>query len=346
MGATSMVGESPARKPGIKDVAKAAGVSVGTVSNVLNAPQRVSPEVQERVRAAIMTLGYVRNAAASTLRRGVSPLVGVVVLDITNPFFLEAAGAMEEAFDKEDLIMALSSSRADKERERRTLRTLNSQAVRGVILTPTDPELTTARELAAGGTPVILFDVASDDPQFSGISVDDTAGAATAVSHLIELGHKDILFINGPKGPHQSTDRLTGALRAVADHPGIGVRLTTIHADAFRGDAAARALLDYLTVVDTPPTGLFCAADVMAFGAMTTLHNLGLEVPGDVSIVGFDDIALSAQSSIPLTTIRQPMDEIGRRAAEMLINTPNQIVHERYVPTLQIRDSTAPPNAS
>lgn len=354
------------RAPRVKDVARLAGVSVGTVSNVLNGRDTVRPDIRERVEAAIDSLSYVPNPTAQALRTGVRRLVGVAVLDITNPFFMEAAAGVERRLDRDGLIMALSSTRADPQEEARLLRTLSAQAVRGILLTPSDTDLRVAREVAARGTQVVLFDMPDAPEDFSSVAVDDRAGAGIAVEHLLRLGHHRLLFLNGPHQVRQSRDRASG-VRAAIERGTQDVTLDTVEVADYTAEAGRHSMGDLLESAGIPapqgtdgvnegggplsppvlppgfPTGVFCANDLIAFGAMTALRDAGVRIPQDVSIVGFDDISVASQMSVPLTTVRQPMLELGWAAADLLLRADRHPHHQKFRPELVVRASTGAP---
>ena len=343
---------APRKAPGVKDVAALAGVSVGSVSNVINRRESVRPDVRERVEAAIAQLGYKPNPTAQALRRGTSPLVGVAVFDLTNPFFMEAAAAMERVLSREGYIMTLSSTHASVREERDLLEALGRQAVRGVLLTPADSSHEAATRLVEEGTPVVLFDAAEAPEGLPSVSIDDRAGAALAIEHLLALGHQRICFLNGPADMRQSVQRLAGVRDAVEHWQRLtgsdNVRLTVRNAEAYTAQAGyaatEEAIAEARAASEGAPTAVFCANDLLAVGVMSALRVAGISVPGDVSVIGFDDIPLAAQMPVPLTTIRQPMDELGAAAAELLLSgadAPTQ--HQTFSPVLTIRESTAKP---
>lgn len=358
----------PVKAPSVKDVARLADVSVGTVSNVLNGRDSVRPAIRARVEAAIDELGFVPNPTAQALRTGMRPLVGVAVLDIANPFFMEAAAGVERRLDQDGCVMALSSTRSDTEEEARVLRTLAGQGVRGILLTPTDPELAVAHEVVARGTQVVLFDYPGAPQDMSSVSVDDRAGARLAVSHLLDLGHRTIGFLNGPHHVRQARDRAAGAHQAVdafeqpvslrmveldaftaeAGRNGMRALLTGAHVRAFTGTNgldATGAPLSPPTLPRDFPTAFFCANDLIAFGVMTALRDSGVRIPQDVSLIGFDDISVASQMSVPLTTVRQPMAELGWAAADLLLGEDREIQHQSFYPDLVVRHSTGAPRA-
>lgn len=344
---------APRKAPGVKDVAALAGVSVGSVSNVINRRESVRPDVRERVEAAIAQLGYKPNPTAQALRRGTSPLVGVAVFDLTNPFFMEAAAAMERVLAREGYIMTLSSTHASVREERDLLEALGRQAVRGVLLTPADSSHEAATRLVEEGTPVVLFD-ATDAPEgLPSVSIDDRAGAALAIEHLLALGHQRICFLNGPADMRQSLQRLAGVRDAIEHWQRLtgsdNVQLTVHNAEAYTAQAGYAATEETIAEAQaasegSAPTAVFCANDLLAVGVMSALRVAGVSIPGDVSVIGFDDIPLAAQMPVPLTTIRQPMDELGAAAAELLLSGPDAPTqHQTFSPVLTIRESTARP---
>lgn len=343
----------PRKAPGVKDVAALAGVSVGSVSNVINRRDSVRPDVRERVEAAIAKLGYKPNPTAQALRRGTSPLVGVAVFDLTNPFFMEAAAAMERVLSREGYIMTLSSTHASVQEERDLLEALGRQAVRGVLLTPADSTHEAATRLVEEGTPVVLFDAADAPEGLPSVSIDDRAGAALAIEHLLALGHERICFLNGPADMRQSVQRLAGVRDAIEHWQHLtgsdSVQLSVYNAQAYTAQAGYAATENAVTEARAAsnganPTAVFCANDLLAVGVMSALRGAGISIPNDVSVIGFDDIPLAAQMPVPLTTIRQPMDELGAAAAELLLSGPDAPTqHQTFSPVLTIRESTARP---
>lgn len=331
------------RRPNIRDVAETAGVSVGTVSHALNHPERVSPTTLDRITQAIDDLGFVRNATARQLRRGSSPTVGVIVTEISNPFFVEAAEAMERRIRDEECLMMLASTHGDPTTEARLLRHYQEQNVRGVLLTPVDDDISAAEELVAAGIPVVLFDDRHGSDLVSSVASDDVDGAASAVGHLLDLGHRRIGFLNGPSEIHQARDRLTGAREAYVrrgldpDRDGLHV----VHLPRFDADAGAAGTARLLRSSGEPFTAVFCANDLMAVGAYRVLAQHDVAVPEQMSVVGYDDITLAAQLNVPLTTVRQPMDRIGWTAADLLFRGEERTTHLLFQPELVIRSSTA-----
>ncbi len=328
------------RGPSIKDVAKAAGVSVGTVSNVLNHPDIVSAAAKQRVDDAIAQLGFVPSDTGRSLRAGKSRLVGVIVLNIANPFFSEAARAIENRLAMEQLYPMVCSSDGDPEKENSLLQQLASLQVRGVILVPSAQAATNIRVLQKRNIPLVLMDHAPISDDISTVSVDDRTGAAEAVKHLVDLGHRNIGFINGPIRIQQSQVRREGVLQA-RDAASADIAITEINASSFESAAGSTAM-ETLLSAHPEVRAVFCASDQLAIGAMRTIRHHAMAIPRDYSVVGFDDIPAAAELITPLTTVRQPMADLGRSAAELLLKegSPSQV---SFVPKLVIRESASAP---
>lgn len=325
----------------IKDVARVAGVSVGTVSHVLNHPERVSAKVTERVLETMDELGFIRNATAGELRKGKSSVVGVGVLDLSNPFFAEAAVAIEDRLRQDDCVIMLSSSRANVKEERKLLRLLEEQQVRGILLTPASSDLSLVHKIHQRGTRIVLMDYASKSQHISSVAVDDEKGAFLAIEHLFSLGHKRIAFINGPKHLHQARSRARGVRRAFQTY-GVDeehfLEIECVAFDAKSGEIGARKAIN-----SGNASAFFCANDLLALGTLNALRTQGISVPKDVSVVGFDDISVAKQFYTPLTTIRQPMRELGWTAADLLLDANESARHILLGPKLIVRESTSPP---
>ena len=301
----------------IRDVAAEAGVSVGTVSNALNDPARVAPKTLERVPVAIAKLGFVRNDAARQLRAGKSRAVGLVVLDATNPFFGELAKGVEAGASERGLSVLIANSDERQDRERELLNLFEEQRVFGVLVSPLVVDTEQLLGLRDRGTPVVLVDMTSDDKSFSSVSVDDVAGGELVVRHLVDGGAKRILFVGGPLIREQVADRLAGARTAA--HLG-GASLEVIETQAMTV-AAGRSVGESLLQrgADAVPDAVFAANDLVALGLMQAFIVDGrYSIPDDVALVGYDDIAYSSTSIVPLTSVRQSPDTIGATALELL----------------------------
>ncbi|WP_136313173.1 LacI family DNA-binding transcriptional regulator [Actinomyces procaprae] len=332
-------------RPSVRDVAERAGVSVGTVSHVLNHPERVAQPTIDRVRAAIDELGFVRSEAARRLRHGGSSLVGVLVHDISNPFFTEAARGIEDRLREDGRVPMLGSTDSDPERERELMSLLAGMDVHGMIVTPSASTLDNLAVLAGRGIRVVLMDHPPISAELSTVSGDDVAGARAAAAHLIELGHRRIGFVNGPLTVRQAVDRRDGVIAALVE-AGLdpAEALAEIEAvsggQGFTADAGAVGAAALLGAAPAP-TALLCANDQLAIGAMREVRRRGLSIPDDVAIVGYDDVSVAAELITPLTSVRQPMREMGAAAADLLLAKGGDVQHIVFPPELIVRESTA-----
>lgn len=329
------------RPAGIKAVAAAAGVSVGTVSNVLNRPAQVSPATRARVEQAMAELGFVRNSSASTLKAGRSRSLGLVVLDIGNPFFTDVARGVEQVAAERGYAVLLCNSDESATREGTHLTFLEEQRVGGVLITPVSGGLRRLEGLHSRGTPVVLVDEPGDDRRCS-VAVDDVRGGEAAGAHLLALGCRTLVYVTGPSSLRQCVDRGLGLERAVSRQPGASVRRVEI--PSLNGVEGHQAVGDILA--GGTPDGIFCANDVVALGVLRGLLEAGLSVPSDVALIGYDDIDFAATAAVPLSSVRQPAVQIGRTAAGLLLEEiaePEEHAHQQVLfrPELVVRRSTA-----
>ena len=339
---------TPARA-GIKDVARLAGVSQGTVSNVLNHPDRVSSARREAVERAIAELGYVRHEAARHLRAGYSSTIGLLLLDAWNPGFIEVARGVEDTTSERGLTVMISNSARDLDRERTYLQLFSEQRMAGLIVIPHDEFAARLHQIRSGGLPVVAVDRAESDPQAMSVSVDDVTGGELAAQHLIDLGHRSIAFIGDDSAAAPVHDRLSGVRKAV-EAAGDGVKLDVFPAELTA--EAGREMGERIAAMpaEERPTAITAAIDLIAVGVLQALQQRGLRVPEDVSLMGYDDIPFARQLSVPLTTIRRPHYEMGVTAATMMATslageTPDPR-HVVFQPELVVRDSTGAPRSS
>jgi LacI family transcriptional regulator len=332
----------------IKDVAAAAGVSVGTVSNVLNRPAAVRPTTRAKVEVAIARLGFVPNASARQLAAGRSDTLAYLVLDASNPFFTDVTRGIEEVAKTERLSLFLCNSDLDADREDQYLEQLTELRVRGVLITALDyanPRLSRLREQ---GIPVVLVDRAPQGGHdWCTVGVDNVSGGELATSHLLESGHRKLGFIGGLGEIPQIEDRHTGAraaLEAAGQSADDLVWLQTDTLTIAEGRRAGERLLGLPR--GRRPTGVFCANDLMALGLLQHLTQRGVRVPDDVAIVGYDDIEYAAAAAVPLTSVAQPRQLLGRTAARLLLQEAHDAGHHEhqhvtFEPELVARASTA-----
>ncbi|MGM7668006.1 LacI family DNA-binding transcriptional regulator [Microbacterium sp. A93] len=329
----------------IRDVAQRAGVSVGTVSNVLNRPEEVSADSVQRVSLAIEQLGYVRNDAARKLRAGISTTVGFVVLDGQNPFYNDVVRGAEDEATSHGIAILYGNTDEDPSREKVYLDLFQEQQVRGLLIAPYGDVMTRLRRFRASGIATVLVDRFSGDGNFSSVSVDSVAGGRLAVEHLINVGRRRVAFVGGPFDIRQVNDRLAGA-RAAAENASVRVDLEVIATSAMTVEEGVAAGARILARPRREwPDALFAANDLLALGLLQSLVSGGqLLVPNEIAIIGFDDIPFAAAAAVPLSSIRQPSRMIGRTALRILLeeaddpaSIPRQTV---FPPELVIRRST------
>ncbi len=332
-------------KTSIRDVAQLAGVSVGTVSNVLNKPDGVSPDSVARVQKAIDALGYVRNDAARQLRAGISSTVGFVVLDGQNPFFNEVVRGAEDEASKNGIAILVGNTDEDSSREGMYLDLFEEQRVRGVLISPYGDISARLQQLRSRDIPAVLVDRINVDGKFSSVAVDSVAGGEIAVQHLIDTGRRRIAFVGGPFDIRQVRDRLEGA-RVAVDNSEFDVAIEVVATTALtvnEGVLAGRRIMERPRQLR--PDALFAANDLLALGLLQSLVVDGaLLVPNEISLIGFDDIAFAGAAAVPLSSVRQPSRVIGQTALRVLLEEsedPTMIPRQTvFRPELVVRAST------
>jgi LacI family transcriptional regulator len=330
----------------VRDVAQRARVSVGTVSNVMNHPDKVSPSTVARVQAAIDELGFIRNDAARQLRDGRSKTIGLVVLDVRNPFFTDVARGAEDKAASAGLTVTLGNSDENTDREATYLDLFEQQRVHGVLISPYADITPRLRSLRQRGIPAVLVDRTSSDLSVSSVSVDDLAGGRLAVEHLISQGRRRIAFVGGPMEIRQVADRLEGARRAVAVNPDVTLEVIEIEAlSVIAGRAAGSAIVSRPR--QARPDAIFAANDLVSMGLLQALMMQGtavVHVPAEIALIGYDDIDFASAAVVPLSSIRQPSALIGATAVEILLEeaADPQIEARQVVfqPELVVRAST------
>lgn len=327
----------------IREVARMAGVSQGTVSNVLNHPDRVSRARREAVENAVRTMGFVRHESARHLRAGYSTTVGLLLLDAWNPGFIDVAHGVEDATAARGMTVLISNSARDIGRETTYLRLFAEQRVAGVIVTPHDQFSEGLHRIRAGGIPVVVVDRAETGDDRLSVAVDDISGGEMAAAHLLDLGHRRLAFVGDETLAVPVHDRLTGVRKAVADS-GLDVRLDVIPS-ALTAEAG-REVGERLAARPKArrPTGVLTAVDLVAVGVLQGLLQHGIRVPEDLSLVGYDDIPFALMLSVPLTTVRRPHYDMGVRACDLLASAlsgpPPTLRHVVFTPELVTRGST------
>jgi LacI family transcriptional regulator len=333
----------------MKDVAALAGVSLGTVSNVLNSPDIVAEPTRRRVELAIAKLGWIPNEPARQLRAGRSRSIGMIVMDIANPFYTDLVIGAENCVHERGYSVQVGNSAQEADRESAQLLVLMQQRVRGVLLAPIWGLDERVRQLKLRGIPVVLLDRAGNQSDFCSVSTDDVEGGRLAVQHLLDQGHTRIAVIGGPGNLQQVSDRRLGAELARSRHSGSAEIMvkSSAHLDV---DSGVRAAEEIAAMPSSErPTAVFATNDLLAIGLLQGFVTAGLRVPDDMAIVGYDDIAFAAAAAVPLSSVRQPRLAIGYRAAELLFEeieaTDGEAGHEhqqiRFTPELVVRRSSA-----
>jgi LacI family transcriptional regulator, repressor for deo operon, udp, cdd, tsx, nupC, and nupG len=328
----------------IKEVAVAANVSVATVSRTLAMPDVVAPDTRRRVHDAIRRMGYTPNAQARNLRTARTHVIVALVPDISNPFFAEVIRGIGQVAHRSRYSVLLGDTQYNRAREQGYADLLSTRQADGLItLLPHIPKIS-----AAGRPPIVNACEYVKDQSITSVYVDNVAATQQATEYLLALGHRDVAFITGPMNSPISVDRSQGYEIALT---GAGIkrnRRLTVEGD-FSAESGIRGV-ESLFARGERFTAVFCSNDEMALGALRAIKSRGLRVPQDVSVVGFDDIRFARYSDPPLTTVAQPMGDIGREAMSMLIEilTEDDVpARKRILPTqLVIRGSTAQPRRS
>lgn len=330
-------------RPTIEDVARLAGVSIATVSRCLHNPELVAPTTRDRVLTAVRDTGYNLNAAAQSLRQRRANTVLVVVPDIGNTFFSEILGGIEREASAAGLTMLIGNTGGQRTREDAYVRYLLNGRADGALLLaePKAAWFDIPRTNARGVRPIVTISEVPPQPATTAVMIDNEAAAHAAVMHLVHRGHRRIAHVTGPASNILTAQRTAGYRRALAE-VGLPWQPDLEYPGDF-GLPGGRAGFARFQATSPRPTAVFCANDESAMGFIAAAHHAGVQVPRDVSVVGFDDIHF-AQAFLPaLTTIRQPRAEMGATAMRLLgaimndeAPDPVRLSHE-----LILRDSTA-----
>jgi LacI family transcriptional regulator len=330
----------------VQQVAEHADVSVGTVSNVLNRPERVAPKTRARVLRVIDELGFVRNESARHLRSGSGRTLGLVLLDLTNPFMTDFARGVEDRANEAGYSLIICNSDEDAAKEDAYLTVLEERRVEGMLIVPVAPASVSARveRLRARGTAVVRVTHRGAGEHECGVGVDDVLGGELAMDHLLGLGHERIVYVTSASHVFPTDERRDGLLRAArraGKSDDVLREVTVEHLNVAHGRDAGERILGLRPL----PTAVFCANDLVALGVLQVLIRHGVRVPDDMALMGFDDIEFAAAAAIPLTSVRQPRQLMGRTAADLLLEEASgdpAHAHRRVVfePELVVRAST------
>jgi LacI family transcriptional regulator len=331
-----------AERATIKDVAALAGVSVGSISNYLTSKKAISASARSRIEAAINELGFIPNSAVRVMRGQRNSAIGFMIPDSSNPFFSEVARGVEDVAIDAGYVVVICNTNGDDDRENHYARALSEMRVVGAIATPTSASEKNLAQLDASGASIVLLGSGEQPLSFSSVDVDDVTGGMLAAQHLIERGHRDIVFFGGPAASPQIHARFEGLRRGYVAG---GLDPSAIRRfDAPGSTTAARLAGAREVIAMTPrPTAAFCANDLLGIALEAELLRAGIAVPDQFEIVGYDDIESAQTAPVPLTTVRQPQFEIGKAAATLLLQqakqgSPHQ--HISFSPHLVEREST------
>jgi LacI family transcriptional regulator len=305
--------------PRIQDVARRAGVAIGTVSNVLNNPEIVTEQTRLKVEAAIEELGFVRNSAARALAARRTDTVGLVLIDIGNSLFVDIARGAESAAGEAQLKLLLANSDSTLANQDSYLELFDQARVAGILLTPLEEPLDAAHAVIGHGRPVVLVIASSPDPHTCSVMVNEELGGYLAATHLLHGGARRLVFIAGCPELRLIRRRLAGVERAVAE---AGVSLEVVEAPnleiATGRDVGRQVLLSQS--VD----GVVCPSDLIAVGVIQAATDLGIRVPEKLTVVGYDDNHFASESSIPVSTVSLPGYRMGEMAIELLLEEIRQ----------------------
>lgn len=313
----------------VKDVAALAQVSPSTVSNYLNRPHLLGDARRERIRVAIEQLGFVPNESARQLRAGTGKLLAVSLIDAWQPYFGELSRGIEDTLRDTPWSLMFSNSNRDEAHELGNLDMFEAHRVQGIVIYPQGDVTERLERLAARGIKSVVVGPPLSSAHFASVPFDDRGGGRLAGEHLVARGRTRIAYLGNPDDVAQSAERLSG-LRDSAESRGAHVSVEIVPIGELSVEAGIEAGERLLARArHERPDAIFTANDMVAVGALTSMLRHGVDVPGEIAIVGFDDVALAHQAVVPLTTVRQPGYEIGRAAATLLLE--------------QLHDPAAPP---
>jgi DNA-binding LacI/PurR family transcriptional regulator len=330
----------------LADVARAAAVSPSTVSRYLSGQLRLQPATERRIQQAVQVLKYIPNASAKRLAGGSTGVLGLVLPDMSNPFFASFADATAQAALGHDLTIMLCATRDSRENEERYTDLLAARAVDGLIYVGMHARNPRLAQAIADGLPVVIVDELLEEvPSVSTISVDNFSGAFQATRYLTGLGHRCVAYVGGPAELMTEKERRRGYTAALGQ-AGLGQQDDLMFSGPYSEDTGVSALPRILTH-PSRPTAVFCASDYTALGLLSAVDLLGVTVPGDLSVVGFDDAQVVRYTRPKLTTVRQPVSALAAGAVDLVLERvgdasagPRQLV----LPVeLIVRDSAAPP---
>ena len=333
------------QKVTLRDVARYAGVSVTTASNVVRGWPYISEETRLKVEQAIQELGYVPHPIAKWLRKGSTQAIGFIIPDLTSPHFAALADIVENIAREHGYGVLVFNTHEDEVREAEGVRLLTNGLGDGILLIQTANALQNGNLLRDVTVPVVAIDRVRNTFPGPFCNVDNIAVARLAMQHLYDLGHRRIAHLAGPSSALSAQDRVKG-YRQFIRQAGLDYEYVSTNPNLWSSDEGYRAMHQLLQEPERP-TAVFVSNDRMTIGAIRAAFEHGLRVPEDISLVGVDDIEASRYVTPPLTTVRQPLEDMARIGIEMLLQLiegePLEQAHVSLAPTLVVRESTAPP---
>ena len=328
----------------IVEVARRAGVSVSTVSHVVNGTRNVSPATAQLVNDAIAAVGYFPNTLARSLKRASTSSVGLAISAISNPYFSDIICAVETECARLGLMVFLSDTQDDPEKELAVIQALHQRRVDGIILAPSAAPGPALKYLAERSLPCVLIDRLADQA-FDQVGVENAKAIGALIDHVVSFGHSRIAFVSGQPGFTTTVERFDGFRAGLARHnlEYFPEYVVTENPSTASASAAVHNLLS----LPIPPTAVISGNNLATIGVMRAVHELGLSVPGDLSLVGFDDFEWADYFEPRLTLVEQPCDALGLQAAALLVeriaapNAPRRTI--RLEPTLRLRGSCGRP---
>lgn len=328
------------KKPSLRDVAKQAQVSVGTVSNVLNRPLNVSEETRLKVRDAIDMLGFIPYSNSSGTSNN-SKIVGLILPLAQNPFYDELALGIEDSIAKAGLRVLIGYSREDEAIELQLLTSMTEANFRGIIVTPVGPNNQVFEKFIDRNVRVSYLSQTDEEPNQCSVSIDQVRGGYIGLEYLAKLGHKKILWVSGPEHHHQSNQRFVGISLAAQE---FGVQLDVMSSpslDFLSGENIAPDIIARGPL----PDAIFAGNDALALGIMNYFHKVGIPVPGQISVLGYDNVSYAESALVPLTTVSQTPYQLGITMGTQMVSelsAGDEHVHQHVVfqPQIIERSST------
>lgn len=328
------------KKPSLRDVAKEANVSLGTVSNVLNRPTQVSEETRQKVRDAIDMLGFVPNANSNLSKS--SKIVGLILPMGNSPFYDELTNGIEDAINTHGYRLLIGYSREDEAIELQLLNSMVEANFRGIIVTPVGAHNQVFDKFIDQNVKVGFISQTDEEPDQCSVSIDQVRGGYIGLEYLAKLGHTSVLWVAGPAHHHQSNQRFVGITQAAAE---FGVELSSMNApslDFITGENMAPEII----AAGPLPDAIFAGNDALALGIMNYFHKVGIPVPGQISVLGYDNVSYAESALVPLTTVSQTPYQLGWTMGSQLVfefDASESHVHQHVVfqPKIVERVSTA-----